>query len=48
MAISVVHFFDVDFITEEYLFCKKLPEQTTGQKTFQVTNEFFIAQTEFL
>ena len=41
--LAVVRFVDGNAIAKEYLFCKKLPERTTGQDIFRVTNEFFTA-----
>ena len=39
--LSLVHFADGDSITEEYVFCRELSEQTTDQKIFGITNKFF-------
>ena len=39
--LSIVRFVDCDFITDEYLFCKEVPQRTIGQQIFRMTNQFF-------
>ncbi|GFQ97951.1 SCAN domain-containing protein 3 [Trichonephila clavata] len=38
--IAIVRFVDEDFIKEQYLFCE-VPERTTGEEIFRVTDDFF-------
>ncbi|GFT40704.1 zinc finger BED domain-containing protein 5 [Nephila pilipes] len=39
--IAIVRFVNEDFIKEHYLFCKEVPERTTGENFFRVTDDFF-------
>ncbi|XP_056637672.1 protein FAM200C-like [Diorhabda sublineata] len=39
--IAIVRFVDEDCIKENFLFCKKLSERTTGEDIFRVTDDFF-------
>ena len=44
LLLCCVRYFDANDITEEMLFCKEIPDGTTGLELFQILNGYFVSQ----